>query len=152
MLRTLALFCAFFAMGSIASAESVRPDVDPAARVKMFRSPSCSCCTKWAAHLEANGFRVESIETTDLVEIKRRYGVPGRSEACHTAIVGGYVIEGHVPASDVKRLLREAPAVRGLVVPGMPLGSPGMESASPQPYSVYTFDAEGRRSLFSRHP
>jgi hypothetical protein len=106
---------------------------------------------KWADHLAANGFRVETSDVRDLDGVKRRYGVPADSEACHTAVVEGYVVEGHVPASDVERLLDERPAVRGLVVPGMPLGSPGMESPTPEPYTVYAFDESGSRTVFSRH-
>lgn len=151
VLRTLALVCAILA-GATWYSESARSDADLAPRVEVFKSPTCGCCTKWADHLETNGFRVQSTDVTNLSEIKRRHGVPQHSQACHTAVVDGYVIEGHVPASDIKRLLRERPAVRGLVAPGMPLGSPGMESRTPHPYSVYSFDEAGRRTLFSRHP
>jgi len=94
---------------------------------------------------------VETTDVGDLNAVKRRHGVPPNAEACHTALVDGYVVEGHVPASDIERLLRERPSVRGLVVPGMPHGSPGMESATPEPYTVYAFDEAGGRSVFSRH-
>jgi hypothetical protein len=152
MLHRLALAFAVLAAASISFAGSALSDPDLPPRVEIFKSPSCGCCVKWADHLKANGFRVQMTDVATLQEVKRRTGVPEHSQSCHTAIVDGYVVEGHVPASDIKRLLRERPAVRGLVVPGMPLGSPGMESATPQPYTVYTFDKAGRRSVFSRHP
>jgi hypothetical protein len=103
-------------------------------------------------HLRDNGFTVTERNETDLAPIKRKLGVPTALEACHTGLVDGYVIEGHVPADLIHRLLRERPKVAGLAVPGMPIGSPGMESPGekPQPYEVLTFDAKGRTSVFAR--
>ena len=146
--RILVLLLAF---PLVAAAESPEAANAPRPEVQVFKSPTCGCCTKWEKHLEARGFQIQSSHVEDLTRIKRWYGVPADSAACHTAIVDGYVIEGHVPASDVERLLRERPAVRGLIVPGMPLGSPGMESPTPEPYSVYTFDGSGLGPVFSRH-
>lgn len=119
--------------------------------VTVYKSPTCGCCTKWAAHLEANGFRVQVKDVTDLAAVKAQYGVPERLTACHTAVVEGYVVEGHVPATDIVRLLSERPAVRGIAVPGMPLGSPGMESSTTQPYTTYTFDEVGNITVFAEH-
>jgi len=154
MLRRLILFCAVIAAASLSHPPPALSDGDESAaapRIEVFKTPTCGCCTKWAEHLEANGFRVELTDMKDLTRLKRRKGVPYDSQACHTGVVDGYVIEGHVPAADIKRLLAERPEVTGLVVPGMPLGSPGMEHPDPQPYSVFTFDASGRKAIYSRH-
>ncbi len=98
-----------------------------------------------------NGFQVEVIDTKDLTAVKQRYGVPGNLQACHTAVIDGYVIEGHVPATEVKRLLAEKPTVSGLAVPGMPVGSPGMEvvDAGDQFYEVFSFDSAGKITVFA---
>ena len=118
--------------------------------VTVYKSPTCGCCTEWVAHLRANGFKVEAHDMNDVSPIRRRYGVPGALASCHTALVGGYAIEGHVPAADIKRLLRERPKVIGLSVPGMVAGSPGMEQGTAQPYETLAFDANGYRT-FARH-
>ena len=97
------------------------------AKAVVYKSPTCGCCSKWIDHLEKNGFEVEAKDVPDVTPIKRANGVPPGMTACHTAMVGGYFIEGHVPAEDVKRLLEEHPQIAGLTVPGMPVGSPGME-------------------------
>ena len=120
-------------------------------QLTLYKDPNCGCCSKWAEHMQRNGFRVVSHDTKDLRTIKRRQRIPETLGSCHTAIVSGYTIEGHVPADAVRRLLKERPAgVIGLAVPGMPLGSPGMESSSPQPYEVRAFDAKGASTLFER--
>ena len=119
----------------------------------VYKSPTCSCCKDWNTHVMVYGFPVNVKEVDDLTEIKDRYGVPGDLRSCHTAIVEGYVIEGHVPAADIERLLRERPAIAGLAVAGMPLGSPGMEvpGAAPVAYDVIAFDAAGGTSVFASH-
>ena len=119
--------------------------------VKVYKTPTCGCCTKWIEHLEANGFRVEAKELPDLRGLKQTNGIPPRLGSCHTAIVEGYVIEGHVPAQDIARLLEERPAVAGLAVPGMPIGSPGMEGPNPERYEVLSFDSGGRTTVFATH-
>ncbi len=146
-------FCVFLVAGLVAFAQSDRdrPEAERLPRVTVFRSPTCGCCTKWADHLRENGFPVQVTEVTKLDDLKRRQGVPEHSYACHTALVDGYVVEGHVPASDIRRLLHERPSVTGLVVPGMPRGSPGMEGPTSEPYTVYTFDESGQRSFFSKY-
>ncbi len=103
-------------------------------------------------HLQAKGFKVDSLRATgsQLNEVKDRYGVPPSVRACHTGLVGDYVIEGHVPSEVISRLLREKPAVLGLAVPGMPVGSPGMGGPNPQPYTVYTFDQEGNVEVYAQ--
>lgn len=120
--------------------------------VTVYKSASCGCCNNWIAHMKQNGFTLKSVNVTDPVSYKRKYGVPLNLASCHTALVEGYVIEGHVPAADIKQLLRERPKVSGLIVPGMPDGSPGMEQGNPPvPYDVLTFDNNGRVMVYSRH-
>ena len=116
----------------------------------VYKSPACGCCGGWESHMRSSGFRVDSRPLEDVAARKRALGVPEALASCHTATVGGYVVEGHVPAADVKRLLRERPPALGVAVPGMPVGAPGMEQGAPQPYVTLAFDA--RRSwIFARH-
>lgn len=121
--------------------------------VDVFKSATCGCCSKWVDHMRKAGF---TVHVTDLAEpelqkIKARYNVPASARSCHTAQVDGFTIEGHVPASEVKRLLKDKPKVLGLAVPGMPLGSPGMEVSGmkPHPYNVLTFDKDGKATVYS---
>lgn len=128
-----------------------------AAHMVVHKSPTCGCCGLWVEHMQQAGFSVEVIETDDLAPIKERLGVPYGKGSCHTAEVDGYVIEGHVPAEDIRRLLAERPKARGLVLPGMPLGSPGMEvpDGRVQPYTVELVAEDGSSSAFRRengHP
>jgi hypothetical protein len=123
--------------------------------IQVYKTPTCGCCTKWIDHLEAAGFVVESRDLSDLTVIKATNGVPARLASCHTAVVAGYVIEGHVPASDIERLLRERPAVSGLAVPGMPKGSPGMELPDPrrhERYEVLAFGPDGIEVFATHQP
>ena len=121
--------------------------------VLVHKTPTCGCCGAWVEHMRHAGFTVEVDERDDLEPIRKQLGVPYGKGSCHTAEVGGYVVEGHVPAEDVKRLLAERPKARGLVVPGMPMGSPGMESPDGrvQPYTVELIGMEGATSAFARH-
>ena len=121
--------------------------------VTVYKSRSCGCCGKWVDHMRKSGFTVEVQDVDNVHPIKMRVGVPIAKGSCHTAEVAGYFLEGHVPASDVKRLLSEKPAAKGLAVPGMPLGSPGMEAADgrTQPYDVELVANDGSTSRFSRH-
>ena len=119
--------------------------------ITMFKSPSCGCCADWGDHMTANGFVVTVRDTENLSPVKADAGVPGRLQSCHTAIVEGYVVEGHVPADLVKKMLAEKPNVVGIAVPGMPQGSPGMEQGQPkQAYEVLLFDAQGRSTVYAR--
>lgn len=118
--------------------------------VTVYKSPTCGCCGEWEKHMQASGFRVDTHKVPNVVPIKGNLGVPQALHSCHTAIVGGYVLEGHVPASDVKRLLSERPKIIGLAVPGMIPGSPGMEQGTPQPYATIAFDDRGTR-VFAQH-
>ena len=115
-----------------------------AADVTVYKSPSCGCCGTWVDHLRESGFSVAVRDQDDLAPVKALLGIPDALQACHTATVGGYVIEGHVPARDIRALLEEQPRGIGLAVPGMPAGSPGMEQGGRQePYQVLLFDAHG---------
>ena len=118
--------------------------------VRIYKSPACGCCGEWVKHMRASGFRVETFDLVDVTPIRQQYGVPYGLGSCHTAVVAGYAIEGHVPAADVKKLLRERPSVKGLTVPGMVAGSPGMEQGTPQPYATLAFDDRGSW-VFARH-
>lgn len=120
--------------------------------VTVYQSPTCGCCSKWVDHLRANGFEVTAEHRTDMSVVKAELGVPYRLTSCHTARVGDYVVEGHVPADDIKRLLRDRPPVAGLTVPGMPVGSPGMEQGARQdPYDVLAFTDGGGVGVFARY-
>ena len=123
------------------------------ANIVVYKSESCGCCKLWVQHLLQAGFTVQAHNVDNLGPIKERVGVPAGKGSCHTAEVGGYFLEGHVPADDVKRLLKEKPAAKGLTVPGMPLGSPGMEVPSGQvdPYEVLLVRRDGSTSVYSKH-
>jgi hypothetical protein len=147
MRRFAAVICAaLFACSSFASAQST-------ALVDVYKSPTCGCCSKWIDHLRASGFSVRSVDVADVDRIKDSRGVPRQVRSCHMAIVGGYVVEGHVPAADVKRLLKERPAIVGIAVPGMPIGSPGMEvpGVKAQAYDVVAFMRDGSTRVFAKH-
>ena len=141
--------------GSLAVAAVVgavaAPEAPPAPAIVVYKSPTCGCCTAWMKHLEANGFAVTGRDMADVQPMKDEVGVPAALASCHTAIVDGYVVEGHVPAADIRRLLKERPKVIGLSAPGMPMGSPGMEGPRKDPYDVIAFDAKGRTSVFASH-
>jgi hypothetical protein len=117
--------------------------------VTVYKSPTCGCCAKWVDHMRAAGFQVEVHDTSDVAPIKNAAGVPEETRSCHTARVGDYVLEGHVPADVVRKLLDEKPAIVGLAVPGMPMGSPGMEGPHKDPYDVLAFTRDGKTSVFA---
>jgi len=118
----------------------------------VYKDPNCGCCNKWIDHLKRAGFMVEAYNRDDMAKIKAELGVPRGLESCHTALIEGYVVEGHVPIADIERMLTEKPDGLGLAVPGMPIGSPGMEYGDEkEPYSVVLFRADGRQSVFSRY-
>lgn len=120
--------------------------------VTVFKSPSCGCCAKWVDHLRGHGFKVQVHDRDDLDMVKRMLGIPEDLQSCHTATVDGYVVEGHVPAKAMQRLLSERPEVKGLAVPGMPAGSPGMEGPRAESYLIYGFEGNGERSVFESVP
>ncbi|MGE0766386.1 MAG: DUF411 domain-containing protein [Hyphomicrobiaceae bacterium] len=117
--------------------------------ITVWKDPNCGCCGGWVEHLRHNGFAVTMIETGDVQAIKAERGVPAELASCHTAEIAGFTIEGHVPAQAIARLVTEKPAARGLAVPGMPVGSPGMEGGRPEPYDVVLF-ADGTTSRYAR--
>ncbi|MGQ0591647.1 MAG: DUF411 domain-containing protein [Gammaproteobacteria bacterium] len=117
--------------------------------ITVSKTPQCGCCKKWVDHLRNNGFEVAVVDMDSVEPVKRQNGVPAALGSCHTAVVDGYVVEGHVPADLIKRLLNERPKVKGLAVPGMPMGSPGMEGPQKHPYQVLTFDDEGETSVYA---
>ena len=123
-----------------------------AASMTVMKSPSCGCCSKWVEHVRAHGFDVKVVNVEDVMAVKTKAGIPQTLASCHTTMVGGYVIEGHVPASDIKKLLAHKPKARGIAVPGMPMGSPGMEHGDhKQPYQTLLIKADGSTSIFARH-
>jgi hypothetical protein len=118
----------------------------------VYRSPECTCCGGWIDHLKTHGFKIKDFRTPDIEAVKQKYNVPDNLTSCHTAIVNGYVIEGHVPAQDIKRLLQEKPNVLGLSVPQMPVGTPGMEMGNQKdPFSVFAFDNRSRVAVFNEY-
>lgn len=119
--------------------------------VTVYKDPDCGCCKAWVEYLRKHGFRVDAKDTRDMDQIKANLGVPGPLVSCHTAIVGGYIIEGHVPAEDIQKLLKLKPKIAGLAVPGMPSGSPGMEGPPPVHYQVIAFERSGKTRVFANH-
>lgn len=140
----------FFSRSIIAAALLGAASFAVAATVEVYKSPTCKCCAKWVDHMRANGFTVNTNDVGNK-EARERAGISTALGSCHTALVGGYAIEGHVPAQDIKRLLKERPRAIGLAVPGMPHGSPGMEGARSEPYNVLLIDKQGGTTVFSRH-
>jgi hypothetical protein len=125
---------------------------DEPVAITVYRSPTCGCCGKWIDHLKENNFDVKDIVSDEMDAIKARHGIPKEMASCHTAIVDGYVVEGHVPASDITNMLKTRPKVVGLAVPGMVTGSPGMEMGGRvDPYDVMSFDKENHFQIFHRY-
>uniref|UniRef100_Q47DT3 Metal-binding protein n=1 Tax=Dechloromonas aromatica (strain RCB) TaxID=159087 RepID=Q47DT3_DECAR len=143
-LRTLSLLLALLVATGTAWAQS-------ATQVEVFKSPYCGCCEKWIEHMQKNGFKVNAHNVNDVPAARKSLGMPDRVGSCHTAKVGGYLIEGHVPAADIQRLLKEKPKAVGLAAPGMPQGSPGMETATPVPYETLLVQADGSTTVFAKH-
>ena|ERR1041385_6194296 len=121
-------------------------------KINVFKTATCGCCGKWVEHLQANGFEVVVENVASTAEYRQKYGVPDTLRSCHTAVVGGYSIEGHVPAREIQRLLKSGAKAKGLAVPGMPLGSPGMEGGRSDAYDVMLFEADGRTSVYQSYP
>lgn len=138
-------FLLFFNLLSCNKAESSQKTIT------VYRSPHCGCCKKWESYLEVNGFKVRSEVVNDLSSVKEIQAVPPKLKSCHTAVINGYLIEGHVPADAIEKLLKEAPKdILGLSVPGMPMGSPGMEGAVNERFDVISFDASGKDRVFQQ--
>lgn len=125
-----------------------------AAELTVYKTPWCGCCGGWVTHMRRAGFSPKVVEMEDLAPLRQRYGIPFALSSCHTGVIGGYVVEGHVPPADVTRLLRERPKALGLTVPGMPLGSPGMEQpggATERFQTLLLLDRSGRTRPFATH-
>lgn len=121
------------------------------ADITVYKSSTCGCCAKWVNHLKDNGFSVEVRNRKNLQPIKDEYGIEKEYQSCHTAVIDGYVVEGHVPVTDIKRMLTERPDIKGLAVPGMPMGSPGMEGPRKDKYSVLSLDKTGTTAVYNRY-
>ena len=147
LITTLAL------IGLTAQAVRSSPSVEGVKKptITVYKDPSCGCCKNWVEYLVKHGYQVDAKDTPDMPAIKRTLGVPAGLIACHTAVVNGYLIEGHVSAEDIDRLLAQKPKIAGLAVPGMPAGSPGMDGPRTQRYQVLAFDKNGKTTVFSTH-
>jgi len=120
--------------------------------IKVYRSPTCQCCHNWIKHLEENKFNVIDVLSNNMASVKNSVDLPKAMTSCHTAIIDGYIIEGHVPANDIRRLLADKPSVAGLSVPQMPVGTPGMELGERKdPFIVFQFDKKGQYSMFNQY-
>jgi hypothetical protein len=134
---------------SVHAAEPVKATAP--VQMKVYKSPTCGCCAKWIRYLEQRGFEVSVVDLDNVQPVKRQLGVSAQLQSCHTGVVDGYVIEGHVPAKDIRRLLEERPSVIGLTAPGMPTYSPGMMSIEPRGYDVLSFTRDGTLEIFSSY-
>lgn len=151
------ILLALFALAAACTAQRAEQPLNSAQNatdiITVYKSPTCGCCSDWITHLEKAGFAVKAVDRDDMAAIKAQHQVPARLQSCHTALVGGYVIEGHVPAKEIRRLLTERPAITGLAVPGMPIGSPGMEidGFTPEPYDVIAFTASQVDAVYANY-
>ena len=134
-------------VGATLAASPTGADALPKALV--YKTPSCGCCSLWVDHMREAGFEVDARDLNDIIPVKIDAGVPPRMSSCHTTLIDGYVVEGHIPAEHVKRLLEERPDVVGIAVPGMPIGSPGMEGIGARPYQVLSWDREGNVEVYA---
>lgn len=150
LFRTVALIAGLGVAGVAVASQFMTEEATQTGVVTVYKSPTCGCCNKWVDHMKAAGFEVRSVDMDDVTEVKQASGVPMRLRTCHTALVDGYVVEGHVPPDLVKKLLAEKPKAAGLAVPGMPIGSPGMEGTPVQAYEVLLFDKSGKTSVYAK--
>ena len=136
--------------GNVWVAAQTRAAAKP--QMTVYKSATCGCCKLWIKHMEENGFAVKAFDVDDIDKVKRERGVPASAASCHTGVVNGYVVEGHVPADAVLKMLKEKPDVRGIAVPGMPVGSPGMEveGGFKQPYAIVSIDKAGKTKIYER--
>jgi hypothetical protein len=138
-------------LSAFAAAFPLRAAAQSKPRMAVYKDPTCGCCTKWVEHMRDNGF-VCSVTDGNMMPVRIRYGIGEKIASCHTGIVGGYIIEGHVPASDVKKLLATKPkGIKGLTIPGMPASAPGMDLLPFEPYTVLSFDELGKTTVYARH-
>ncbi|MDQ6972221.1 MAG: DUF411 domain-containing protein [Mariprofundaceae bacterium] len=153
MMAILMGFALFQGPSGSGISNAIAEEAKSPTEIVMYKSPTCSCCGNWAEHLRGAGFTVIEKKREDMDAIKAEFGVPEQLSSCHTAVIDGYIIEGHVPAADVKRLLKERPKVAGLTAPGMPMKSPGMQNVGQDPknYNVLAFDKDGTAKVFSHY-
>lgn len=144
------LACLLAAPGAQAQQATALPK-SPLPLVKVWKTPSCGCCGKWVKHMEDAGFQLEVTNVDSVDPVRKANGVRPELGSCHTALVGGYFVEGHVPASDVRRLLREKPALLGITAPGMPAGSPGMDIPGSPSYDVLSVGRDGSTAVYATH-
>jgi len=142
-LRITSLFIALLSVGAVFAQSTLG--------IEVYKNQYCGCCHEWITHLQKNGFKVTANDVPDTAPVRESLGIPVKLGSCHTAKIGGYAIEGHVPAADIKRLLKEKPNAVGLAVPGMPAGSPGMESPNPQPYNTLLVMKDGTTKVWAKH-
>lgn len=137
----------------VVAAETSATPIKDALEITVYSSPTCGCCHKWVETLEADGFTVSKHETNDMNSIKQSFGLQPHLASCHTGTIGGYIVEGHVPAADIRRLLNEKPKAAGLTAPGMPRHSPGMQPPDQQPkdYDVLLFDKDGKTTVYTSY-
>lgn len=132
--------------------QETKPDYLGTVEMTVYRSPSCGCCGAWIEHVKKHGFKVKDIKTESIAAVKQEYNLPPELVSCHTAIIDGYVMEGHIPADDIKRFLEQNPKIAGLAVPDMPLGTPGMEAGDlKQPFQVLAFNDKGEIEVFQEY-
>lgn len=147
-LTAFAIIVAFFPLTAAAPAART---ASPLPQMTVYKDPDCGCCKAWVEYIRKHGYRVETKDTRDLKQVNASVGLPESLAGCHTALIGGYIISGHVPAEDIARLLKQKPKIAGLAVPGMPAGSPGMEGPPPVHYQVIAFQRSGKTSVFANH-
>lgn len=151
MLAALAGGMTIATLAAVAQAPRTQAQKPAAGVMTVYKTPTCGCCSLWIDHVKAAGFEVRAVDLEDLTEVKQASGVPMRLRTCHTAVVDGYVVEGHVPADLIRKMLAEKPGVTGIVVPGMPIGSPGMEQGNQKdPYEVLLFDKTGKTTVYAK--
>jgi hypothetical protein len=155
MRNTLATAIAVIVAAGFAYGVAAQQKASPAAlpKVTVYKTSSCGCCKLWVDHMKQSGFDVQAMDVSsaDVRAVSKAAGLKDEDTSCHTAKIGTYTVEGHVPADDIKRMLKEKPAIAGLSAPGMPQGSPGMEQGTKEPYDVIAFTRDGRSTVFAKH-
>ena len=137
----------------LGAAAQQKPAAAAAQKITVYKTSSCGCCRLWVDHLKASGFDVQAMDVSsaDVRAVSKAAGLKDDDTSCHTAKVGNYVVEGHVPADDIRRMLKEKPAIAGIAAPGMPQGSPGMEQGSKEPFDVVAFTKDGKTTVYAKH-
>ena len=151
MIRTMAALLCLLVVLPFSHAADQLPSQVPAQKITVHKSPTCECCAGWVEYLEHNGFAVTVVNQDDLSQLKAQFGIEAQLQSCHTALIDGYVIEGHVPANDIRRLLAEHPQATGITAPGMPMMSPGMHSIEPKGYDVLLFGKDAKPKVYSSY-